>query len=238
VQAALFTICVVDPKFKLELAATAAYVLGTAPWSEYDTEPDQLMDWSPADFARKYKERFQVLPTPQSVSAFAGGLLLTAAIEECGCLDARVVAQALSQIRKRTVYGATNFNSNRQTILRFVMVQHNKELVPNVVNTSSIIFPTPSWEKRDCEASQRCGARGGCLDSGKCVSPDCKGGQFLKAKGIGGAQECTECATGYISAGGLVTQCAACMPGGHGSCSRNRARSRVQRIGRRCAVRL
>jgi hypothetical protein len=36
-----------------ELAATAAYVLGTVPWSEYDTEPDQIMGWSPADFAAR-----------------------------------------------------------------------------------------------------------------------------------------------------------------------------------------
>ena len=177
--AALFTICVVDPRFAKELAATAAYVLGTAPWSEYDTEPDGLTGWSPADFAQKYKDRFLVLPTPHAVSYFASGLLLVTAIERCRCLDVNTVAQKLKEIRSRTVYGDTNFDKNRQTIVRFVMVQHTKNLAPKAVNASSFIFPTPSWEKRHCEASERCNARGGCLDNGECVFPDCKLGQCV-----------------------------------------------------------
>ena len=210
-QAALFTICVVDSRFAKELASTAAYVLGTAPWSEYDTQPDELMGWSPSDFAQKYKERFQVLPTPQAVSYFAGGLLLTAAIEKCGCLDDKVVAQHLKQIRSRSVYGDTNFNNNRQTIVRMVIVQHTKELVPRVVNASTAIR-IPSWAQRDCEASEMCKGRGGCKDDGECVSPLCKLGQYLTFS-IEGVQSCEDCVAGYVSIGGVVTQCNACRPG-------------------------
>ena len=210
-QAALFTICVVDSRFAKELASTAAYVLGTAPWSEYDTQPDDIMGWSPADFAQRYKERFQVLPTPQAVSYFAGGLLLTAAIEKCGCLDDKVVAQHLKQIRSRSVYGDTNFKNNRQTIVRMVIVQHTKELVPRVVNTSTAIR-IPSWAQRDCEASEMCTDRGGCKDDGECVSPLCKLGQYVTVS-IEGVQSCEDCAAGYVSTGGVVTQCNACRPG-------------------------
>jgi hypothetical protein len=53
----------------------------------------------------------------------AGGLLLTAAIEESGSLDGKLVAERLSRIRKRTVYGGTAFDSNRQNNLRFVTVR-------------------------------------------------------------------------------------------------------------------
>jgi ABC-type branched-subunit amino acid transport system substrate-binding protein len=215
IPAALFTICVVDPRFATELAATAAYVLGTAPWSEYDTQPDELMGWSPAVFAQKYKERFQQMPTPHAVSYFASGQLLTTAIEGCGCLNPKAVAQQLKQIRSRTVYGDTNFDKNRQTIVRFVMVQHTKDLVPKAVNASNVIFPTPSWEKRDCDVSGRCNARGGCMDDGTCVLPICPAGQFLMETIGGGGQNvsCEDCPTGYVSAGGLATQCTACMPG-------------------------
>ena len=52
--------------------------------------------------------------------------MLTAAIEECGSLDAQLVAERLSKIRKRTVYGSTAFDSNRQNNLRFVMVHRPK----------------------------------------------------------------------------------------------------------------
>jgi branched-chain amino acid transport system substrate-binding protein len=210
-QAALFTTCVTDPKFAKELAATAAYVLGVTPWSEYDTVPDELMGWSPADFARKYMDRFQQLPPYQAVAAFAGGLLLTTAIEGCGCLDVKGVAQQLKQIRSRTVYGGTSFSANRQNLLRFVTVQHGMDLRPGTVNASSVIFPTPSWEKRDCDASGRCATRGGCQDTGDCVFANCKAGQHLVE--AGGLQSCEDCLAGYISTSGLVTQCTACIPG-------------------------
>jgi branched-chain amino acid transport system substrate-binding protein len=215
-QTSLFTVCVTDPKFGKELAATAAYVLGVTPWSEYDTDRDQMMGWSPADFAQKYTERFQQLPPYQAVAAFAGGLLLTAAIEECGCLDVTVVAQKLSQIRKRTVYGDTTFSVNRQNLLQFVTVQHNRDLVPSKVNASTIIFPTPSWERRDCEVGGLCKTRGGCQDNGDCVFANCKAGQYLKESSDGsGGQSCVDCPAGFISTSGLVTQCTACMPGVH-----------------------
>jgi branched-chain amino acid transport system substrate-binding protein len=214
IPAALFTICVVDPRFAKELASNAAYVLGTAPWSEYDTQPDALMGWSPADFAQKYKERFQVLPTPHAVSYFASAQLLTTAIEGCGCLDPKGVARQLSQIRSRTVYGDTNFDKNRQTIVRFVMVQHGKDLVPKAVNASNLIFPTPSWEQRDCEVSGRCNSRGGCKANGECALPICKAGYYL-VEAVGGGQACSECLEGTVSEGGLVTQCTECAPGAH-----------------------
>ena len=74
VKATLLTTCVTDARFLTELAAKAAYVLGVSPWSEYDTQPDQLMGsgWSPADFAQKYEARFNQIPPYQAVAAFAG----------------------------------------------------------------------------------------------------------------------------------------------------------------------
>ena len=75
-QAVLFTTCVTDTRFVTRLATNAAYVLGTAPWSDYDAEPDHMMDWSPADFARNYVDRFMEIPPYQAVAAFAGGPLM------------------------------------------------------------------------------------------------------------------------------------------------------------------
>jgi branched-chain amino acid transport system substrate-binding protein len=218
-QASLFTICVTDPKFGEELADIAAYVLGVTPWSEYDTEPDQIMGWSAADFALKYKDRFQEVPIYQAVAAFAGGLLLTAAIEEAGSLEAKVVAQKLFEIRKRTVYGATTFSANRQNLLWFATVQRNQDLVPSIVNASNIIFPTPSWERRNCEVSGICKTAGGCNDNGDCVF-NCKAGQYLKGPGSGAGRvagdvkSCVHCPAGFISTSGLATRCTGCMPGG------------------------
>ena len=194
-------------------------MLGVTPWSEYDTEPDQIMGWSAADFALKYKDRFQEVPIYQAVAAFAGGLLLTAAIEEAGSLEAKVVAQKLFEIRKRTVYGATTFSANRQNLLWFATVQRNQDLVPSIVNASNIIFPTPSWERRDCEVSGICKTAGGCNDNGDCVF-NCKAGQYLKGPGdgagrvAGDVQSCVDCPAGFISTSGLATRCTRCTPGG------------------------
>jgi hypothetical protein len=105
---------------------------------------------------------------------------------------------------------------NHQNLQQFVTVQYNHDLLPSKVNASNIIFPTPSWERRDCEVSGLCKTRGGCLDNGDCVFANCKAGQYLKNASDGsGGQSCVDCPAGFISTSGIVTQCTACMPGEH-----------------------
>jgi ABC-type branched-subunit amino acid transport system substrate-binding protein len=98
--------CVLNPRFKSVLSTFAQYVMNALPWTEVDTLQDDIVGWSPADFAAKYQKQFGgIMPTYHAAQAFAGGLLLVRAIEECQCSDPSLVAQQLVKTKVRTVDG-------------------------------------------------------------------------------------------------------------------------------------
>ena len=171
VQAMMFTLCVTDPNFKTLPKMQTAYLMGVTPWSELDTEMDDLQGWSPKSFAAKYERLFQEPPIYQAVAAFAGGLLLVKAIEDSGSLDPGVVAAQLARTRVRTVFGNISFDSNRQNAAPLTTLQampgvggiHNE-----VVTAKNAKVPMPPWLKRRCEVESQC--PDGCQDDGRCSS--------------------------------------------------------------------
>jgi ABC-type branched-subunit amino acid transport system substrate-binding protein len=210
-RAMLFTTCVSDPRFPKELSSLAWHVLGASPWSELDPKPDEQTGWSPADFARRYASAFGQTPPYQGVAAFAGGLLLVNAIEKCGSLDPKLVANELKRTRLRTVYGDIAFDQNRQNVLPFVTVQYAPSGNQSVVTAGTVLFPMPSWAARDCEFNKRCEDRGGCRSDGTCKSAVCKGGYFKLRDSDG--DSCRNCSKGYMSPGGTASACTMCPPG-------------------------
>ena len=212
VKAMLFTTCVTDSRFAAELSSTASYVLGATPWSEQDQEPDLLTGLSPSDFAGKYRAAFDQTPPYQGVAAFAAGLLLVHAIEQCGCLEPALVAkQLLKPNATRTPYGDVSFGANRQNTARFTIVQYDGSLNLSVVTAANVRFPMPTWRRRFCELTKRCAERGGCQDDGSCRHQACAPGEFRIA--VGSDWVCNACAPGTFSAGGQVEACSACAPG-------------------------
>jgi branched-chain amino acid transport system substrate-binding protein len=212
VQAMLFTTCVTDSRFTAELSSTAAFVLGVTPWSEQGREADLLTGWSPMDFANKYRAAFDQTPPYQGVAAFAAGLLLVHAIEECGCLEPHLVAkQLLTNNSTRTPYGDVTFGANRQNTARFTTVQYDGNLNLSVVTAANVLFPMPTWKRRFCELSKRCAESGGCQDDGSCRHQACAPGKFRMA--VGTEWACETCAPGTFSSGGQLEACSACAPG-------------------------
>jgi hypothetical protein len=53
VRAMLFTICVTDSRFLMELGPGASFIMGSSPWSETSTVPGVLTGWSAQDFVEK-----------------------------------------------------------------------------------------------------------------------------------------------------------------------------------------
>jgi branched-chain amino acid transport system substrate-binding protein len=142
-KAMMFTTCVTYPQFLDDVGSAAAYVLGVTPWTEFSQTPDEITGMSPADFTFKYRAAYGVTPPYQAVATFAAGTLLVTAIERSGSLEANVVAEELKRIRNRTVYGVTNFNSDRQNVIPFITVQHDDRRQLRIVTEETAVIPMP-----------------------------------------------------------------------------------------------
>ena len=212
-KALLLTACVTDPRFSEQLSSLAWHVMGTSPWSELDSIPDDMAGWSPADFARRYQSAFGQIPPYQSAAAFAGASLLVNAIETVGSLDPKLVASELTRTRIRTVYGDTVFDQNRQILLSFVTLQHSPPGNLSVVTAATALFPMPSWAERECGFVKRC-ETGGCRSDGTCKITKCEVGTVAFVNSAG-QYDCRPCNAGSYSAGGTASACTICSPGRH-----------------------
>jgi hypothetical protein len=194
VQAVIFTLCVTDIRFKELPREQTAYVMGVTPWFEGDTQADDLLKWSPADFDIKYRTLFVQTPPYQAAAAFGGGQLLVKAIEDSDSLEPKRVAATLARMRVRTVYGNVSFNLNRQNVVPYLTVQQrfDKSLQAfsvRVVTAQDAVIPMPSRGQRNGFSTS--------LDANVTLA----------------AQRCRKCRPGYYSTSGTVSTCTACSPG-------------------------
>ena len=226
VQAVIFTLCVTDIRFKELPREQTAYVMGVTPWFEGDTQADDLLKWSPADFDTKYRTLFVQTPPYQAAAAFGGGQLLVKAIEDSDSLEPKRVAATLARMRVRTVYGNVSFNLNRQNVVPYLTVQQkfDKSLQAfsvGVVTAQDAVIPMPLRGQRKCELGEPplyknpCTDLGGCQDDGNCVHAACPDGfsTSLDTNVTLAAQRCRKCRPGYYSTSGTVSTCTACSPG-------------------------
>jgi hypothetical protein len=122
------------------------------------------------------------------------------------------VAAQLARARMRTVFGDVSFNSDRQNVVPFLVLQVMPNRKQLVVTAAAAIVPMPPWKKRRCEASDECATMGGCKEDGNCMYTPCPMGSRTVNNTLG-RPGCEKCSPGWFSVSGKVEACTPCLAG-------------------------
>ena len=117
------------PEWITDMGDAGEHVFSTSIW-----EPaDSLAFPGARDFARRFKERFEVTPSYHAATAYAAGQILEAAISTAGSFDRDQVRTALTELDTYSVLGRFAVDQTGMQIKRFEMIvqwQHGrKEIV-------------------------------------------------------------------------------------------------------------
>jgi len=167
------------------------YILAPSPW--HPSMPGGVGAFSnltSMQFAAKYSQRFMGdTPSYHAASMFASLCALAAAIENAGTLETSAVAEQLRALSLIEFYGNITFDEHGQASSKeLVVLQNTYEdgvgVVPHVVDSSSFVYPMPTWEQRWCRnigpgknytdwnsraLSKECSGHGKCDESGACM---------------------------------------------------------------------
>jgi branched-chain amino acid transport system substrate-binding protein len=67
---------------------------------------------TPADFAKRFAEKFKIAPGYHAAGGYAGALILQHAIEQAGTIDPVKVAEQLNNTNATTLFGKTRFSTD------------------------------------------------------------------------------------------------------------------------------
>lgn len=171
------------------------YLLHPSSWHASRPVRGAWSKMTSGEFAGKFAQRFgsDARLGYQGAGAFGAVSALATAIEAAGTLETQAVARALYSTRFDEFYGNFSFTSMGQCNMPFLMLQHTRaaraaEIVwplSEVLPTTSIEFPMPTWAQRFCQnrgagtsfaspgtgpaPALECSGHGTCNATGACV---------------------------------------------------------------------
>ncbi|CAJ1951294.1 unnamed protein product [Cylindrotheca closterium] len=141
--------------------------------------PDAVTGWTPKEFAIEFETAAHRPPDYRQVAQSAAISVLVQAIESAGSIhDADKVVEHLQNKTFDTVYAKVSFDENGQNDATGLLLQYDIDNVAQVALPESlnrdfeIVYPMPSWKKRDCTLLSDCLRNNGdCMDDGTCSCP-------------------------------------------------------------------
>jgi hypothetical protein len=150
-------------------------VLAT-PWVDTIDIRCSYTGWTPKEFSDRYFIYSNKEPAYFVAGTFASGLVLMAAIEAAASLDTDLVAAKMKSMTFQTMYGNISFDSNNQAVLDFRAVQMRNVSYYELINSSTIVYPMPTWAAKQCMLdTDTCSGHGSCSEAGSCI---CYAGYF------------------------------------------------------------
>jgi branched-chain amino acid transport system substrate-binding protein len=88
--------------------------LGVSVPSQWEPQVTYKPDFgpTPADFAKRFTEKFKIAPGYHAAGGYAGALILQHAIEQAGSIDQTKVAEQLNKMDVTTLFGKTKFSTD------------------------------------------------------------------------------------------------------------------------------
>lgn len=151
-KAMVITVGPSNPKLIDEVGADAEYIIGPTQWEASMSYEDEYFG-SAADYAARYQEMWNEVPTYQAAESTATALALHLAIEDAGSLDTDTVREALYALDVVTFYGPINFDEtgkNASKPMGAIQVQNGEILVvaPSNAAITDVLYPAPTWKDR------------------------------------------------------------------------------------------
>mmetsp|Transcript_18897 Transcript_18897/g.28744 ORF Transcript_18897/g.28744 Transcript_18897/m.28744 type:complete len:910 (+) Transcript_18897:15-2744(+) len=200
-NAQIFTVCVGLETFVNDVGSDVEYIMGVTPWDSSVNARDELTNWTASDFADTFrKETDDVEVIYHSASAAAIISIAAQTLQNVGIFASNENATAAwsDYIRKntfQTIYGQVSFDDNGQSLAPSLLIQYDENgtvrtVFPEESSSGSILYPMPSWDRRDCMKLSNCqtsSTADTCDEDGNCVCEDPKN---YKAVGSGAMAQC------------------------------------------------
>jgi branched-chain amino acid transport system substrate-binding protein len=178
-KAQVFTVCVGQQNFADEVGTDAEYIMGVTPWDVSLSTEDAVTGWSAKDFADSFRqETSDEDVTYQAASAASVISITVQAIESADTTNGTIIAEHIASSVFKTIYGEISFDLNGQSQAPALLVQYDingnvQTVFPEETSSGPILYPMPSWDRRDCVRLSECDTLGDtCGDEGQCVCSD------------------------------------------------------------------
>jgi len=208
-KAQVFTICVGQEGFANEAGSDTEYMMGVTPWHPSLQVKDSVTGWSASEFASRYRtvsreEETADVPYQAAMAASLISMLHQAIEEMNGFRDnGHQLADHISKNSFATMGGKLEFDENGQLKAPSLTVQYDtngvvQTVYPPELSSGDMLYPMPSWDRRDCINLSGCeGANGNltfvtgntCDDLGMCV---CGDSSNFRSVGVGATANCIE----------------------------------------------
>lgn len=139
---------------------------------------DEVTGWSASDFSIQFEKRSYRPAVYQSASASAAISIVVQALERSDTMDNDVLRELIANSYFPTVKSNLTFDGNGQasggsSMLQFVGGEDSSDaqvVYPpeKAAEGYSIVYPMPTWEKKDCHQLSQCASSGSCLPDGTC----------------------------------------------------------------------
>jgi CheY-like chemotaxis protein len=181
VAASLFS----DPRFRNDSVLADTYLFDVVGW-DGSQDPSTLLPidqscrrWgaagciTPRQFAVLYEHQFGFPPATEVAATFAAVDVMTQAMTASGSLDPTVVRSAVLDNGFTTAYGLVRFGfGSHQNYGSYIMRQNQASAVrvvaPSGFDTSTAVYPAPTWAQLACFDNGFCGSHGTCNPDGDC----------------------------------------------------------------------
>jgi len=209
-KAQVFTVCVGQEKFTNEAGTDATFIMGVTPWDASLKVKDAVTGWTPSEFAARFRSVLSAEDT-SDVSyhpAMAAALISILYQTIQGVSDFRnngpQLADYISKNTFPTMGGQLSFDRNGQSQAPSLLIQYDLEgtvqtVYPPETASGKILYPMPSWERRDCLLLSVCEGRNRnstddflvtgnrCDDTGICI---CDDALYFQPVGSGATAAC------------------------------------------------
>jgi len=171
-KAQVFTVCIGMDSFASSVGTDAQYMTGISPWDPSLLMTDDVVGWSAREFAELFLSNTARSPTYHSASGAASIGVLVQAIERADSFDSDTIRSILSTEEFTTLYGRVSFDENGQSKAPSLFLQFDNNTVNTVypieIRSGELIYPMPSWDKRDCTLLSTCETGSVSTSTGKC----------------------------------------------------------------------
>jgi hypothetical protein len=176
-KAQVFSICVGLETFSEDVGTDAEYLVGMSPWDKTLSVKDGISGWTPEEFVELYEAYSGRDAAYHAALGQATVSLMAQAIEFSNSTAYEDVANALQTQAFETVFGTVSFDENGQNKMDLIATQYDSNRTVNVVYPTDLagaelVYPMPTWAKRDCMKLSPCNAgsayAGVCKTDGTC----------------------------------------------------------------------
>lgn len=172
-RAQVFTVCIGMDSFVDEVGTDAMHMMGISPWDSSLAMRDAVVDWSAREFAERFFATTSRQSTYHSASAAASVGVLVQAIERANSFEADAIANVLANEEFTTLYGKLSFDGNGQSQAPSLLLQYDNEMAvqtvyPLDIKSGDLVYPMPTWSKRDCLIVSTCETGSEFTSSGVC----------------------------------------------------------------------